>query len=611
MVSLPLPHLAAARARPDHPALVGPGGTLTWGAFAARVARRAAALIEQGVGPGTVVGLIGPATPAWLVECFAVGHAGAAVAPLDVRAPAAELKGRLRAAAPTFVSAPEAAHLSPPQREALATAGAARLLVPGLGAEAAPERFWPLDEVRWVILTSGTTRRPRPVRLTTAQLVFSAFGSATRLGLDPADRWLACLPLHHVGGLSIPWRCAWAATTVELHPGFDPPTVAARLDSGQVALASLTPSMLQAVLDARPEGPLPAAVRAILIGGAAAPEALVDRCRRLGLPVALTWGMTEAGSQISTRHPGDLDPASGAGAPLPFAVVQADAQGALTVHGPLVGGTLTTQDHGYVDERGRVHVGGRRDDVIVSGGVNLSPAEIEQALLAHPAVADAGVVGVPDAQWGARPVAALVAAGAARPSLEALQAWCRARLAPYKAPDRVVWLDALPRDGLGKLSRARLGGLIGRNDAQGLHGLDEGGRPGHRLELGEAHVGVLQPHHGAHVGGVALADHRVAEGDRALGPALDDRADHQRVAPAGGAGEVALHVHQRQPEAHPLEGALARGQGPVQQGLEGLVGVLEVAPEEDHPRGIHLVEAGGDPVLEGHLTTLSGSPEEP
>ncbi|MCB9551520.1 MAG: AMP-binding protein [Myxococcales bacterium] len=442
MITIPDPLRSAAIARPDHPALVVDGLTLGYAALAARAAAAAAHLTAAGLAPGDRVARAVDPGPDAVIPLFALAAVGAIACPLDPRATPAEQAAALAAFQPHHALADRPLGLP-----------ALPLVTDG---PPHPERFWPLDEPRALILTSGTTAAPRAVPLTGAQMVFSAYGSAIRLGHDPADRWLCCLPLHHVGGLSILVRSALHATTVELHPRFEPAAVAAALDDGRVTLASLTPAMLAAVLDARPERPFPARLRALLIGGARTPPELQARARALGAPLATTWGMTEAASQIATRAPGDHTPGA---PPLAFARVTAAPDGALTVTGPLVAAPLVTADRGHVDATGRVHVLGRRDDIIQSGGKKLAPAEIEDVLRAHPAIADAAVIALQDPTWGERPAAVLVAAGPDRPAPAELRAWCRARLSPYKAPDRYAWVDALPRDPLGKLRRRALAGL--------------------------------------------------------------------------------------------------------------------------------------------------------
>jgi O-succinylbenzoic acid--CoA ligase len=401
------------------------------------------------------VGLLGPPSPDWVVGFHAVGWLGAAVAPLPPSATRFELERALGITGVDRVLLTEGVG-----GDALASI---RDLAPtaGFAPEAPsvvpqPERFWPLEEVRLVVLTSGSTDLPKAVRLTTAQLLFSAFGSAIRLGHHPEDRWLACLPLHHIGGLAILMRCAFYGTTVVLHGRFDAGAVARALDAGGVSLVSLVPAMLEQVLDARAERPFPPSLRAILVGGDRTPPRLLDRCLRIGAPLALTWGMTETASQVCTREPGDLRPDGSAGPPLPFARV-AGAGGRLVVSGPLSAGRLVTRDVGRVDEDGQVVIEGRVEDVLLSGGETISLRELEAVLAGHPSVAEAAVAAIPDPRWGERPVAVLVARpGAGRPDAEAMRQWCRERLAPFKVPRAFHWVGVLPRNALGKVDRARL-----------------------------------------------------------------------------------------------------------------------------------------------------------
>jgi O-succinylbenzoic acid--CoA ligase len=285
-------------------------------------------------------------------------------------------------------------------------------------------------------------------------------GYAMRLGHALDDAWLCCLPLHHIGGLSILLRCAMYATTARLEPRFEAAAVARALDSGQITLASLVPAMLSAALDARAaagrSGPFPPALRAILLGGGPTRAPLLARCQAIGAPVSVTWGMTETGSQVATRAPGDLSPGLHAGAPLAFARVTLDGE-RLAVEGPVApGGRLVSHDRGAIDGDGRVHITGRSDDVILSGGENIDPAEVEAALTDHAGVAGAAVVARSDPRWGQRPVAWLVPSAGDRPPDAELEAWCRDRLAGFKVPDAFLWCDALPRTALGKISRGLL-----------------------------------------------------------------------------------------------------------------------------------------------------------
>jgi O-succinylbenzoic acid--CoA ligase len=420
-------------------AVVHAGGAASYGELARVAACGASVLARRGLGPGTVVALDGKRDLAMVAAFHAVAWLGATAAPLP--AGGNERERTLRALGRAEV------------------VDAAELVAAAAHAPPLPERFWPLDEPRASVVTSGTTAAPRAVQLTTLQILLGTFGSAARLGHDRGDRWLCCLPLHHVSGLAILWRAVWLGTTVVLHGRFDAARVARELDEGGVTLVSLVPAMLDEVLDARADAPFPPSLRAVLLGGAAASETLVDRCRRLRVPLARTWGMTEAGSQVATATPGDFD---GGLEPLTFARVDA-ADGRLRVRGPLVGGTIVTGDRGAAGGRVRVH--GRADELIVSGGEKIAPAEVEAVLSCHPAVRQAVVVAVPSARWGERPVAVLEPAAGHAPA-EELAAFCRQRLAPFKVPDEFVWCERLPRGALGKVSRARVRELLSEQSAR-------------------------------------------------------------------------------------------------------------------------------------------------
>jgi O-succinylbenzoic acid--CoA ligase len=237
---------------------------------------------------------------------------------------------------------------------------------------------------------------------------------------------------------------------VVLHPRFDAERVRATLEAGEVTLASLVPTML-ARLRAAGLRETPG-LRAIALGGGPAPPGLLDWARETGIPVVPVYGMTETCSQIV---------AGSRGRPLTDVELEIASDGEILVRGPMVAraaiaddGWLHTGDLGRLDEDGRLHVLGRLKELIVTGGENVAPLEVEQVLLGHPAVADAGVAGLPDSEWGEAVTAFVVLREPA--GEEQLRAWCRERLEPFKVPKAINAVDRLPRNAGGKLLRDRL-----------------------------------------------------------------------------------------------------------------------------------------------------------
>jgi O-succinylbenzoic acid--CoA ligase len=313
---------------------------------------------------------------------------------------------------------------------------------------------------------------------------WSAVGSALNLGLRDDDRWLACLPPFHVGGLSILFRSVIYGIPAVVHASFDADAVNRRIDHDRVTIVSLVPTMLRRMLDSRGEAPFPSSLRSVLLGGGPAPRLLLERCADLRVPVLQTYGLTETASQIATLAPHDaLRKIGSAGKPLLPAelrieldgrIVPAGEIGEIVLRGPMVmagyfgqpdateralqGGWLHTRDLGYLDDEGYVYVVDRRDDLIISGGENVYPAEVEAVLLAHHMVEEAGVAGVPDERWGQVAVAAVKLKSGANVQPEALLDFCRERLARYKVPVRLEIVDALPRNAAGKLLRSRVSG---------------------------------------------------------------------------------------------------------------------------------------------------------
>ncbi len=347
-----------------------------------------------------------------------------------------------------------------------------------------PELFVPLpaERVQAIVFTSGTSGYPKGVEISFNNHYYSATASAMRLGLDKSERWLSSLPLFHIGGLSVLFRSCLYGTTVVLEPKFSIDAYARHLKQNNITLTSLVPTMLYRLLADYPELEAPA-LRHLLLGGAAASPELVEKCLASNVPVATTYGLTEATSQVATMVWQDVQKFPGSvGCPLMFTnirvldrsggrlnSVRRNEVGEIAVSGPtimrgyfenpaataktLINGELMTGDMGYIDSYDNLWIVQRRSDIIVSGGENIYPAEIERILLEHPLVDQACVVGMDDAEWGQKVGALIVKTPAAPLTTEDLERWSRQRLAGYKQPRVLKFTDALPMTGSGKIQR--------------------------------------------------------------------------------------------------------------------------------------------------------------
>ena len=354
----------------------------------------------------------------------------------------------------------------------------------------------PVDPPEWdrsdhlcILFTSGTTGTPKPVPLTAGNVYSSAVASAFRLGVDPGDRWLVSLSLHHMGGLAPVYRSALYGTTLVLREGFDAGGTADDIDTYDVTGVSLVPTMLKQMLDRR--GTLSDTLRVVLLGGAPAPDELLERCRDYSIPVHPTYGMTESASQIATATPRQTRGRLGTvGRPLfgtEVTIVDEDGApvadgetGEIVVDGPTVtpgylerpsgdddGASaeldrsdfdrhgLHTGDVGRFDEDGYLYVLNRLDDRIITGGENVEPGEVSDVLRGFSAVEDVVVVGLDDEMWGER-VAALLAVGDRTGEAvdeAALEAFARDRLTGFKIPKTITFVDELPRTVSGTVDR--------------------------------------------------------------------------------------------------------------------------------------------------------------
>ena len=435
------------------PALQWRGQTVSYREYAQRAACTAADLADAGVTSNHRIAL--PADldpPTWAATLFAVLATGAVAVLLPARAAPRE-RERLLERTGAVEWRPPPASASP----ATATAAPLRIAI---------------HRPATVVFTSGSSGQAKAVVHSTASHLYNATGSAANIPLGPGDAWLVALPLSHVAGLSILFRtlsagaCALFADSGALHDAGDP---AARLlpDATHV---SLVETQLRRLLQIPGWEALTRRLRAALIGGSALSAPLLRHARAAGLPVCASYGCTEMASQVATTRPGDPDETFTAGWVLPHRRVAIGADGEVLLGGrtlclgyldqesvrPAAGadGWFASGDLGRLDG-GRLSVTGRRDARFISGGENIQPEEVEQALLEHPAVLAAVCVAVPDTEFGCRPAAFLALASGPLPPSD-LEAHLDARLARFKHPVRYFALPATPSGSAGSASRSAI-----------------------------------------------------------------------------------------------------------------------------------------------------------
>lgn len=480
---------------PNRIALVADGTAWTYSELDAGVNRIARQLATLGIRSGDRIATLLHNGSAAAILPHAALRLGATIVPLNVRLTASEIAWQVQDAAPRVLIVEsrtvDGAQAALDENPSLAAATIEREVVQRLGgptpgdveeSDVQLRLDHSVDSVLAVIYTSGTTGRPKGAMLTVGNFWYSAIGSALNLGTRDDDRWLAILPLFHVGGLSIIIRSAIYGITAVIHDGFDSENVNAAIDNDRVTIVSVVAVTLQRLIDSRGAKPFPKTLRVVLLGGGPAPRALLEQCASSGIPVAQTYGLTETTSQAATLQPRDAVAKLGSsGRVLHPNELRIDTsggaelakEGEILVRGPIVmagylnrpdltaetitDGWLHTGDIGTLDHDGYLFVLDRRDDLIVTGGENVYPAEVEAVLLSHPGVIEAAVIGVDDPEWGQR----VVAIARLRDGMEAdeasIQSFCREHLASYKVPKEIrAVMEPLPRTASGKLQRGAL-----------------------------------------------------------------------------------------------------------------------------------------------------------
>jgi O-succinylbenzoic acid--CoA ligase len=324
-----------------------------------------------------------------------------------------------------------------------------------------------LDEQHSIFFSSGTTGLPKAIPFTLANHYFSALGVISRLSISPSDQgWLLCLPLFHVAAFAIIWRCLLSGLSMVLTDRFDAEQTIGIVQQQSVGLVSLVPTMLVRILDHPSFNDSLSAwqsLAAIMVGGAPLGKELQDRCLSLGLPIVPSYGLTEASSTVTTATPKEWQykPRS-SGKPIPNIEVKiVDKQINIKGRTLFAGQTdwFNTKDVGYLDEEGYLFVTDRIDNMIICGGENIYPAEIETVLLQHPAIQDVCVLGVDDREWGQIPLAVVVAEQPI--DLPSIKEFCLSlHLPSYKVPKQLVRVESIPKTSLGKTDRSALKQLI-------------------------------------------------------------------------------------------------------------------------------------------------------
>ncbi len=445
----------AAEEHPRRDAVVGEDGVLSYEALARRVGDVVASLRNAGIAEDSLVAIVARAGLPEVEAILALAEMGVAWVPIHPRSTPYEREKLVARCGVSWII--DGGTVT---RIRWADAGSAD------GGGRAPPGTLVL------MPTSGTSGRPKVAILSRRAMVAAAEASASNLGWEEGDRWLLCMPPAHVGGLSVVTRCLAARRCIVLleDSRFDVETIVKTVQEKRVTILSVVPTMLLRMLDRVPAWDPPGHVRAMLVGGAATPTRLLRRAVDRGWPVLTTYGLTEACSQVATQRYGTTQRGEAGSGPLLAGWQVRIEQGQVLVRGAALmtgylgesdpfdaEGWFATGDAGWMDAAGNLHVSGRLTDVIVTGGENVHPAEVEDVLEECPGVQAACVFGVADDEWGEIVGAALVGSA----SEAEVRAHAARWLASYKRPRRIWVCTELAMTASGKVDRkgtaARLG----------------------------------------------------------------------------------------------------------------------------------------------------------
>jgi fatty-acyl-CoA synthase len=481
---------------PDKAVTVFEGRTMTYRQLESKAIELAGGLHEHGVRPGDVVGLLSYNCPEFLETIFAANYLGAIAMPINWRLAGPEVRyilehsqARAFVCDATLIDLGNAATdgWDGPVRICIGDGDGWTSLTQLRAAAAPPRPRVAADDIHRLMYTSGTTGRPKGVMLTHANLAWKNLAHLVEFGFTSADLGLACGPLYHVGALDLTTTSLLAAgATTVIHRAFDAPRVVEELERSRVTVVWLAPAMVNAIM-ALPdiESRDLSSVRLVINGGEKMPIPLIERIQRVFSSAwfADAYGLTETVSGDTFLDRDSIVTKLGSvGRPCLHLELDiwndegrsaaAGERGEIVMRGPKVfkgywrdpeataaafaGGWFHTGDIGVRDEDGYLFIVDRLKDMIVSGGENIAGSEVERVLYEHEAVLEAAVVGRADERWGEVPVAHVVLRPGASVSGDALIGHCRERLARFKVPKDVVFLDALPRNPSGKVLKREL-----------------------------------------------------------------------------------------------------------------------------------------------------------
>lgn len=497
----------AASALGDRTALTSGSDSLTYAELLDAAGGAAESIRASDCAYSALIDVNSPAVP---VALFGSAWAGAAFSPLNYRLTEAELQALLARISPAFVVTDDSRAERLAALEGL-TISRRDDFLKSARAAGPSDHDWSMDpdEVAILLFTSGTTGTPKAAVLRHRHIVSYILGSVEFAGADESDATLISVPPYHIAGMAAIASSVYAGRRIVQLESFSPEGWIEAARAERVTNAMVVPTMLVRIIDAldREAGPEPALpdLRSISYGGAKMPQSVIERAMELLPQVDFTnaYGLTETSSTVTVLTPEDHrkaaasdDPAvrrrlSSLGTALPSVqieirdedgvVVPAGEWGEIHVKGEQISGEyldqgsrlegdwFPTRDRGSLDEEGYLFLEGRIDDIIVRGGENISPGEVEDVLLAHDAVVDCAVVGVADEQWGEAVAAAVVLREGATPQEAELQEWVTGRLRSSRTPSRIEFRSELPYSDTGKLLRrqvrAEMSGAVG--DANG------------------------------------------------------------------------------------------------------------------------------------------------